>query len=385
LSLRDATNGASGAVAGELGSASSVGGVSQAQSGRNATVTGLAGLDDPLTTFVDPTSEITVASDASITAQAFGTLNATATSTGGNATASAGELLGLEATLTGLDGGANFNIGGVGTISALGQGTVNATASTVDGQAEATGAMRAFGMQGGTTNTTDISADIASDGNITGIAKIAATVDASNIGSQQDLANGVPQANAVVNGDFSATGITGLDLGSFNPNFTVATNGIGIGGVTTLKGQAQVNGTLSAESVSGDALAGLDSAESNIVGLGYFTLAGASDGTVLGSAVGVFNTSADSTVGDASAKSVQNLTGMGGPRGFTLDLGGQGTINAIVNDTNFVSAHSVSGNATAVASVDAIGLNGGDIHIAGNATIMANVGVDSRAEAGTIG
>ena len=156
-------------------------------------------------------------------------------------------------------------------------------------------------------------------------------------------------------------------------------------GVTTLKGQAQVNGTLSAESVSGDAFAGTSSDPSNIVGLGQFKLAGASDGTILGTASGVFNTSADSTVGDASAKSVQSLTGMGGAAGFTLDLGGNGTINAIVTDTNFVTAHSVSGNATAVASVDAIGLEGGSIHIAGNASIMSNVNVDSKAEAGTIG
>jgi hypothetical protein len=44
----------------------------------------------------------------------------------------------------------------------------------------------------------------------------------------------------------------------------------------------------------------------------------------------------------------------------------------------------VSGNATSVASVDAIGLDGGNMHIAGNATIMATVGVDSKSEAHTI-
>jgi hypothetical protein len=69
---------------------------------------------------------------------------------------------------------------------------------------------------------------------------------------------------------------------------------------------------------------------------------------------------------------------------LNLDLGGDGGINAIVQDTNFVSAHSVSGSATAIASVDAVGLEGGNIHIAGNASIMANVGVDSKAEAHTI-
>jgi hypothetical protein len=69
-----------------------------------------------------------------------------------------------------------------------------------------------------------------------------------------------------------------------------------------------------------------------------------------------------------------------------LNLGGNGGINAIVQDTNFVTAHSVSGNASAEASVDAIGLEGGHtVHISGNATIMANVGVDSKAESQTTG
>jgi hypothetical protein len=45
----------------------------------------------------------------------------------------------------------------------------------------------------------------------------------------------------------------------------------------------------------------------------------------------------------------------------------------------------VSGNATAVGSVDAIGLDGGNIHIAGNASILSTVGVDSKAESHTMG
>jgi hypothetical protein len=37
-----------------------------------------------------------------------------------------------------------------------------------------------------------------------------------------------------------------------------------------------------------------------------------------------------------------------------------------------------------VSNLDAIGLNGGDMHIAGNASIMATVGVDSKSEAHTV-
>ena len=120
---------------------------------------------------------------------------------------------------------------------------------------------------------------------------------------------------------------------------------------------------------------------SSIFGLSGIELKGASDGTILGTASGAFDTSAESVLGNANAQASQIMKGIST---LNLDLGGDGGINAIVQNSNFVSASSVSGNATAVASVDAIGLEGGNIHIAGNATIMANVGVDSRAEAQTI-
>jgi hypothetical protein len=190
-------------------------------------------------------------------------------------------------------------------------------------------------------------------------------------------------STANAEGDFDAMGINSLEAG--------------IGGISTLKGQAQVKADVSAESVSGNvnAYSGTDLADatglsgnfnmtgngSSITGLNGIELKGASDGTILGTASGAFTTSAESVLGNATANAAQTLRGI---NPLNLDLGGQGAINAIVNDTNFVGAHSVSGNATAIASVDAIGLNGGNIHIAGNATILANVGVDSKAEAGTI-
>jgi hypothetical protein len=81
--------------------------------------------------------------------------------------------------------------------------------------------------------------------------------------------------------------------------------------------------------------------------------------------------------GRHAAKAAQSLFGI---NDFNLNLGGMGQINAIVNDSNFVGAHSVSGNATAVSTLDAVGLAGGDMHIAGNANINATVGVDSKSE-----
>ena len=212
----------------------------------------------------------------------------------------------------------------------------------------------------------DLNFDSSSDGSLTGIAKLVATVDASNIGGS--LAN-----DASANGDFSAIGFDGLTIGTSS----VA----GIGGISTLKGQAQIADTLDAESVSGDALAGFGDDTSTITCFDSLTLNGASDGTILGTAKGTFTTTA-STTGNADsdnavARSAQSLFGI---NDLNLNLGGMGQINAIVNDTNFTDAHSVSGNATAISTIDAIGLSGGDMHIAGNASIMSTVGVDSRSE-----
>jgi len=344
------------------GTAQNVGGTNfdaSASTGLDATVTGLdAKLMD-------------VASDATITAQAFGTLNATATSTGGAATAHAGGD-GADAnsgvtTLTGLASGLDLNIGGVGTLSALAQGSENASATSVDGIATATAGMDLFGGQG-------LDFASSSNGSLTGIAKLVTTVDATSTA-----------ATAQVNGDFSAIGFTGLEIGTISGVNGATGDLAGIGGVSTIKGQAQIAGTLNAESVSGDAFAGVNDPHSIITGLNNVVLNGASDGTVLGTASGVFNTNATNIGGtgfDASAASYQDLKGISS---LDLNLGGNGGINAIVNDTNFVGAHSVSGNATAVATVDAIGLAGGDIHIAGNASILSTVGVDSKAESHTMG
>jgi hypothetical protein len=124
---------------------------------------------------------------------------------------------------------------------------------------------------------------------------------------------------------------------------------------------------------------------STIRGLFDVDINGASDGTILGTAKGTFTTTASTTGNDGSdnaiAKSAQSLFGI---NDLNLNLGGMGQINAIVNDTNFTDAHSVSGNATAISTIDAIGLSGGDMHIAGNASIMSTVGVDSRSESSAV-
>ena len=423
---------------------------------------------------------INVASDATIGAQGFSNLNATATSTAGVATAEAGGSKTLTVngaqvatpgnSVTGIAAGMDINVGGIGNLTALAQGTANATANSVTNDADALGAMRSMGIEklemhtssdatlkstaslvGNATATTTgdltgtdtawsaldldstavsgLALDVGGIGNLTANAAVTGKADSEvvtgNADTRTDIdAIGLDNAwihtasdgnitgtgilnldvsaastagSAQAEGDFDATGAQKLYIG--NTEFTGTNDDfVGIGGVANLKGQAQVTATMEASSVTGsaDAYSGmqLDSPTdvfdftadaSRIVGLKDVDLRGASDGTILGTAKGVFSTMA-STTGDggsdnAIAKASQSLFGI---NDLNLNLGGMGQINAIVNDTNFVGAHSVSGNAIAVSNLDAIGLAGGDMHIAGNASIMATVGVDSKSEAHTV-
>lgn len=428
---------------------------------------------------------INVASDATIGAQGFSNLNATATSTGGIAKAEAGGSSIPNAgpnsgaatpdnSVTGIAAGMDISVGGIGNLTALAQGTANATANSVTNDADALGAMGAMGIEklemktssdatlkstsslvGNATAATTgdsvandtawaaldldstaisgLALDVGGIGNltanaavtgkatsevVTGSADTRTDIDAvgldnawihtasdGNITGTGILNLGVSAAstagNAQAEGDFDATGAQKLYIG--NTEFTGPTGNltaddfVGIGGVANLKGQAQVTATMDASSVTGDADAysGFDLSTvgtmdftanaSNIVGLEDVDLKGASDGTILGTAKGVFSTMASTTGNepgdDATAMARQSLFGI---NDLNLNLGGMGQINAIVNDTNFVGAHSVSGNAIAVSNLDAIGLNGGDMHIAGNASIMSTVGVDSKSEAHTV-
>jgi hypothetical protein len=411
---------------------------------------------------------INVASDATLSAQAFSNLDATATSTAGKAAATGGD---TTSTVTGIDAGLDIHVGGVGNLTALAQGTTDATATSVTDSAEAQGTLTATGIKEleiqtlsdatlkstaglvghATASTTgnDVSADHAyagldltstavsglavaagGIGNLTGAGSVNGTVHADSVTAGSDAragldATGIDNAwfkslsdgningsgllsadvvssttagNAIAEGDFDATGASHLYVGNteFTGTATATDDFKGIGGIANIKGQAQVTANTDVTSVTGTAAAysgvedpaGSDAGilsvvanASTIKGLYDVDINGASDGTILGTAKGVFTTTASTTgdtgADDATAKAAQSLFGI---HDLNLNLGGTGLINAIVNDTNFTDAHSVSGNATAVSTLDGIGLAGGDIHIAGNATILANVGIDSHSE-----
>ena len=406
----------------------------------------------------DDVFNITIASNSAITAQAFNNLNAIATSTSGDATASAGDEL---SRVAGIESNMDISIGGLSELMAQAQGTSDSEASSISGNAEAEAWMQSVGIE-------DLELLISSDSDLRAISSIVGDANADSIDNFADAvmtfdsagidgitiqigglselsstanATGISQASSVsdraeASADMDATGVNDAYLfGSsdsdisgdalVNASISAITIGdsaddvakafgdfdaegitqieAGIGGATSLFGQAQVTVDLNASSVQGKAIA--DSANASddpddvgpeygndgedigselnqITGIGNIELDGSSNGIITGTAEGDFITTASSISADAGANAAQSLRGI---ENLNLELGGSATINAVVNDTNYVSASSVSGNAAATASVDAIGLDGGDIQIAGDATIIASVNAQSDAVATTVG
>ena len=300
-------------------------------------------------------------------------------STTGNDVSADHAYAGLDLTSTAVSGLA-VAAGGIGNLT--GAGSVNGTvhADSVTAGSDARAGLDATGIDNAWFKSL-------SDGNINGSGLLSA-----------DVVSSTTAGNAIAEGDFDATGASHLYVGNteFTGTATATDDFKGIGGIANIKGQAQVTANTDVTSVTGTAAAysgvedpaGSDAGilsvvanASTIKGLYDVDINGASDGTILGTAKGVFTTTASTTgdtgADDATAKAAQSLFGI---HDLNLNLGGTGLINAIVNDTNFTDAHSVSGNATAVSTLDGIGLAGGDIHIAGNATILANVGIDSHSE-----
>ena len=323
--------------------------------------------------------EMQTLSDATLKSTAGLVGNATASTTGDNASADHA-YAGLDLTSKAVDGLA-ISAGGIGNLTGAGSVNGTVTADSVTANSDARAGLDATGIDNAWFKSLF-------DGNINGSGLLNA-----------DITSTTTAGNAIAESDFDATGASKLYAG--NTEFTGSGDDFkGIGGIANIKGQAQVTADMDVTSVTGTATAysGFEDPVSSdpvvlqvaanastIRGLFDVDINGASDGTILGTAKGTFTTTASTTGNDGSdnaiAKSAQSLFGI---NDLNLNLGGMGQINAIVNDTNFTDAHSVSGNATAISTIDAIGLDGGDMHIAGNASIMSTVGVDSRSESSAV-
>ena len=118
-------------------------------------------------------------------------------------------------------------------------------------------------------------------------------------------------------------------------------------------------------------------------GINNVAITGGQSGSNLvdGRAIGVFDTNASSTTGDAHASSHTQAKGMaGGPN----NASNNGTFYGLAELSNTVVASTVTGAASATATGSAIGIDQYNLSMAGDGVISANASVNSVASSSTI-
>ena len=124
---------------------------------------------------------------------------------------------------------------------------------------------------------------------------------------------------------------------------------------------------------------------SDINGIQDVNLVGGQVGTntISGLGVGQFNAAATSVNGAATGSSDVNVGGIISNSG-TGTINTAGSVNAIARLSNTVTASTVAGSASAVASSDAVGLKGYSVNIIGSGSLFAGGSVNSSSTATSV-
>jgi hypothetical protein len=268
----------------------------------------------------------------------------------------------------------DITIGDTGSVTASAFVSGSGIAQTTNGAATSTGNLDATAINLGTG--ADIS--IGAAGNATGTAVIGTLNSSGNLANQVQLTAATTDGIATAIGDFDATGILG-----------VSTNSITVGpNDGDVRGQAFAGGNVLASS-TGNGTAGTDDANatistSDLFGIRNIDIVGGQVGTnsVLGTSVGDFDATATSVKGDSTAISDVNAYGILGNGSDTISV--NGGITAIAQLSNTVTATSVSGNAVATATSDAVGLSGYNVSIIGSGTLNASATSNSQSLASSV-
>ena len=348
--------------------------VVEAENGLGAQATATLEQADGLRTSNNPLPDsaagIEVSSDATLTGLASIDNSASAAATSGASTATA--------KATAVDGARinSTDIGGVGSITGQTNFTGSADAANVtDGNSTATASLNdADGLQG-----KDF-INVSSDAGLTGLNAVDLTASAASTGSAS--------APTTASSTAEATTLQGAQL----------SDNTDIGGVGTIGGQVDFNGSAASSNVTGNAdatgsLASLAQGLSTEVdsASGKFGTAISSDGTVQGFAN--LNTSADASTTAGEAKADATGANIDGAQLGDLRIGGIGTVAGSANFAAAANAANVTGggadaaNANAqVTTVDGLdSLSGDGIDISSDAGIQGLASIDLASAAQSTG
>ena len=313
-------------------------------------------------------------SDTAILAGSNGTVVAAATINGVASAATTGDSASLDDSLANLNitargitasNGANdITIGAVGSINASADLSGRSTATAVAGQSDALAVLEATGLQ---AETSGLNFTISQAGDIRGLASIGAATPL--VISATSSADGAATSQA----SSSAAGILGYDAaGVYTAIQAGASQGI-------IQGVATSNLSITATGTDGAASATLTSA--NIAGQSSFVygikdadITGASvNGQVLGEALGITFLSASSIGADATASGNTLTKGIfTNDAANTIDINLGGSVAAIAQQHDVAQALTVQGSATSSLTNQALGLGNANVVINDNASIATS-------------
>jgi len=342
--------------------ASSTGGAASAYAGQF----GVGSLDNP----------ITIANDGNVDAQANLVANALASTVGAAATPAAAEA-GISLKAIGLAQGvaspASLQVGDTGNVTATALAAGGATAQTSTGSATADGVVAATGL-----SLADAAADvtIGGSGSVRGLALLGTLVSgppgSTTLVSPLQITAAAVSDNATATGLFSGAGISGVD--GQEATITAGPRGGDISG-QVFAGANLLAATTGSATGSGGGDATATISPSNLYGIRDVNLIGGqatSANSVLGTASGDFNTTAISVAGNATGRSDVNAYGIFGGTAAPSTIVTNGGISAIARISNTVTASTVRGNATAIATSNVVGLSNTNIHIIGSGNIIGS-------------
>jgi hypothetical protein len=262
--------------------------------------------------------------------------------------------------------GVSFSIGDTGKVVGLSFADGNSIASSVNGAVEADGMVDSVGI--------DLVGDISigATGSVEGVSGVgnwAGTYDMPALTSPFATLASTTTGAADATSSINSVGLDGGDMLSVSAG-PLAGN---------IKGRGWAAASTTASSLNGEVNA---TNTADLFGIRNLKLtAGQQSGgnSVVGEAIGAFDTTAMTTTGDAMAESNVNGGGIISDEENTLRVNGD--IKAVANYSNTVLASTVTGLAVAKAVTNAVGISGYEINVLQNGNIVANVGAGAVANA----
>jgi hypothetical protein len=263
-----------------------------------------------------------------------------------------------------------FSSGGDSNVSSISSLKASSNAETVG---DGTGHSGSLAIDGAWANTIAEEHLGIGTGHLAGVLTLDSAADAtlnssmsSNLSASATAKDGAAMSNAALN---SSTGMDNLD--------------VEVGGLGLIQAMNQTNISSNASSTSNGASAiGINAASSGILDSDFsFSV---TDSTITAKDFSISNVNAATTNGNAWSNLQSSSMGIADLGGSENLITGAGSISAIASDQGFAHSATVSGSSTAIASQEAMGMGGYEVHNHSDLTLSAQAFVTSEANSSAV-